>query len=69
MTDKGATLNVSASQAMELASKAKDLVNGLDEKQKQQLKDSANKVAEQIKAMQQKRCQTEGGGTRTCQTE
>ncbi|MEZ5511083.1 MAG: efflux RND transporter periplasmic adaptor subunit [Gammaproteobacteria bacterium] len=53
VTDKGATLNVSASQAMELASKAKDLVNGLDEKQKQQLKDSANKVADQIKAMQQ----------------
>lgn len=53
VTDKGATLNISASQAMELASKAKDLVNGLDEKQKQQLKDSANKVAEQIKAMQQ----------------
>lgn len=53
VTDKGATLNVSASQAVELASKAKELVSGLDENQKQQLKDSANKVAEQIKAMQQ----------------
>ena len=57
-TPQGATLNVNASQAKELASRAKAYVDNLEPEQKQQLKESANKVVEQIKSLQSKMADT-----------
>lgn len=53
VTDQGATLNISPAKAVELASKAKEIVGNMDESQKQQIKESASKIAEQVKALQQ----------------
>lgn len=51
-TAHGATLNIPADKARELASKAKDYADSLEPEQKQQLKDNAKKIADQLKAMQ-----------------
>ena len=51
-TAHGATLNIPADKARELASKAKDYADSLEPEQKQQLKDNAKKIANQLKAMQ-----------------
>lgn len=52
-TPQGATLNVSPQKAAELAAKAKEYVDGMKPEQKQQIKESAQKVAEQLRSLQQ----------------
>jgi len=52
VTPKGATLDVTPGKAMELASKAKEYIDGMSPEQKQQMKDNAAKIAEQVRAMQ-----------------
>lgn len=51
-TAKGATLNIPPEKAIELAGKAKDYVDSLDAEQKQQIKDNASKIAEQLQSLQ-----------------
>lgn len=51
-TPRGATLNIPPEKAKELASKAKEFMDDMTPEQKQQVKDSASKIAEQIRTMQ-----------------
>lgn len=52
-TARGATLNVPPEKAVELASKAKEYVDNMKPEQKQQIKESAQKIAEQLRSLQQ----------------
>ena len=52
-TDRGATLNIPPEKALDLASKAKEYVDNMKPEQKQQIKESAQKIAEQLRTMQQ----------------
>lgn len=51
-TPRGATLNIPPAKAKELASKAKEFMDDMTPEQRQQVKDSASKIAEQVRAMQ-----------------